>query len=261
MRCNRFSVVLAIAAVALVAVATSAHAATLTTSTTAPTVDGADIAMLDLTGAAGQGKFWAGEGFAAGQTFTTGSASGGYLLNAATIRYHGTYDPDHVNNHGYNGTDYDPTKTYGVRVVTLSGTAITELLSDSVVHTDFSRAGDYLTFTLDSPFALSPDTEYGFDVRMTGSTSGWQTGIPTVSYVGDNYAGGEYYTCSQWTDGNRYNWSATDLALAIPTASRDWVFHLDMEAAPSSVIPEPSTLLIWSLLAGLGIGMGWRRRK
>jgi len=25
--------------------------------------------------------------------------------------------------------------------------------------------------------------------------------------------------------------------------------------------PEPSTLLIWSLLAGLGIGAGWRRRR
>jgi len=29
----------------------------------------------------------------------------------------------------------------------------------------------------------------------------------------------------------------------------------------SLVIPEPSTLVVWSLLAGLGIGLGWRRRK
>jgi len=27
-----------------------------------------------------------------------------------------------------------------------------------------------------------------------------------------------------------------------------------------NLVPEPSTLLIWSLLAGLGIGLGWRRR-
>jgi hypothetical protein len=27
------------------------------------------------------------------------------------------------------------------------------------------------------------------------------------------------------------------------------------------VAPEPTTLLIWSLLAGLGVGLGWRRRK
>jgi len=26
-------------------------------------------------------------------------------------------------------------------------------------------------------------------------------------------------------------------------------------------IPEPTTLLIWSLLAGLGVGLGWRRRR
>ena len=28
-----------------------------------------------------------------------------------------------------------------------------------------------------------------------------------------------------------------------------------------SIVPEPTTLLIWSLLAGLGIGLGWRRRR
>jgi len=28
-----------------------------------------------------------------------------------------------------------------------------------------------------------------------------------------------------------------------------------------TVIPEPSTLLVWSLLAGLGIGAGWRRKR
>ena len=201
----------------------STQAGTVTTNTAAPTVDGADIAMLDLTGSSGQGKFWAGEGFAAGQTFTTESAPGGYLLNAATIRYFGAYDPNNQ------ATEFDPTKTYGVRVVTLSDTTITQLLDEAFVHSSAARAGDYLTFELNSPFALFPDAVYGFDVRMTASTSGWQTGIPQITYRSDNYAGGEYYICSQWTDGNRGNWSPTDLALAIPTASRDWVFHLDIE--------------------------------
>jgi len=36
---------------------------------------------------------------------------------------------------------------------------------------------------------------------------------------------------------------------------------LDGTRASSEIIPEPTTLLIWSLLAGLGIGLGWRRRK
>ena len=29
----------------------------------------------------------------------------------------------------------------------------------------------------------------------------------------------------------------------------------------SLIVPEPTTLLIWSLLAGLGIGLRWRRRR
>ena len=33
-----------------------------------------------------------------------------------------------------------------------------------------------------------------------------------------------------------------------------------IEAGPE-IIPEPTTLLIWSLLAGLGVSLGWRRRK
>jgi len=33
------------------------------------------------------------------------------------------------------------------------------------------------------------------------------------------------------------------------------------DAVAIRLVPEPSALLIWSLLAGLGIGVGWRRRK
>jgi len=37
-------------------------------------------------------------------------------------------------------------------------------------------------------------------------------------------------------------------------------FQIVAVPAAPEVIPEPSVLLIWSLLAGLGIGAGWRRR-
>jgi len=34
-----------------------------------------------------------------------------------------------------------------------------------------------------------------------------------------------------------------------------------VDTAARTVIPEPATFLIWSLLAGVGVGLGWRRRK
>ena len=43
--------------------------------------------------------------------------------------------------------------------------------------------------------------------------------------------------------------------------STDRVYSIDVFGATAS-IPEPSTLIIWSLLGGLGIAFGyWRRRK
>jgi hypothetical protein len=33
------------------------------------------------------------------------------------------------------------------------------------------------------------------------------------------------------------------------------------DVTPTSIIPEPATLLVWSLLAGLGLAASWRRRK
>jgi len=37
--------------------------------------------------------------------------------------------------------------------------------------------------------------------------------------------------------------------------------ELRVLALEPTIIPEPSTLLVWSLLAGLGIGAGWYRRE
>ncbi len=36
---------------------------------------------------------------------------------------------------------------------------------------------------------------------------------------------------------------------------------IDSILIQGTVIPEPATLLVWSLLAGLGVSLGWRRRK
>jgi hypothetical protein len=46
------------------------------------------------------------------------------------------------------------------------------------------------------------------------------------------------------------------------SALADWqVKYVADNPGAVAPIPEPSTQLIWSLLAGLGVGLGWRRRK
>jgi len=47
-----------------------------------------------------------------------------------------------------------------------------------------------------------------------------------------------------------------------------WVFDRVLQPwevtglySANAAVPEPATLLVWSLLAGLGVGLGWRRRR
>ncbi len=51
--------------------------------------------------------------------------------------------------------------------------------------------------------------------------------------------------------------------ITMPVGYRAWVdeFYMGTTRADVAGVPEPATLLIWSLLAGLGVGLGWRRRK
>ena len=67
--------------------------------------------------------------------------------------------------------------------------------------------------------------------------------------------------------GNLLNQGDTFSSFAPNTYQLDWTINYaagtgnDISLTLSAIIPEPTTLLIWSLLAGLGIGAGWRRRK
>jgi hypothetical protein len=71
-----------------------------------------------------------------------------------------------------------------------------------------------------------------------------------------------------WIDGSVANYG---LNLQIVGGGGDTLASKEDAGAPFAprlvidyavtIIPEPATLLIWSLLAGLGIGVGWRRRK
>ena len=71
-------------------------------------------------------------------------------------------------------------------------------------------------------------------------------------------------------------WSHFSVPLVVPVNADTWEVMVegqlnvggwinvhvdDLSLEGSQVIPEPSTLIIWSLLGGLGTGVGWWRRR
>ena len=129
----------AFVAMAVFALATApANAATMSASLTAPAVDGEDIANYGIV--TGTDKWWAedstGAGSAKGQTFTTSSTE--VQLKALTYQITSTQKAE-------------PTKKYVIRVGTVSGTAFTEIYSETATQSFTWNASEYMTWTLDSP--------------------------------------------------------------------------------------------------------------
>jgi autotransporter-associated beta strand protein len=186
-----------------------AHAADMSASLTAPTVEGVDIANYGPV--TGTDKWWCDtkvSGYPKGQTFTTPGVD--VLLNSITYQITSTQKAE-------------PTKTYVIRVNTVSGSTLTEVYHETATQTFTWNASEYMTWTFDSPVSLSANTVYGIDVGMTSSTSAWQTGIPYINRTADVYAGG-----------TRYMSGTTGLGIGDTTmnnVSGDMVFHLDLSAS------------------------------
>ncbi len=181
MRRNRFRVVLTLAAVAILALAAgSAVAATMSVNLgVPPTVDGADIASLsglvDIGG--NQGHAWNNRP-SQGQTFTTGGAAGGYTLDAYSLRVR---------------VDQGSTisSNWEIRVGEVDGggvfnTIATENAAGVTIpnSTSGNNYPSYITFGLDTPLTLSPNTLYGIDLDPNGG------GFISLSDNTNPYAGG-----------------------------------------------------------------------
>ena len=184
---------LAVAMAVIALTGALAGAATMSASLTAPTVDGEDVANYIDTGSLDKWFCISGEAASKvmGQTFTTGDA--GVNLNAITYQVADTQKAE-------------PTKTYTIRVGTVSGTTFTEIYSETATQSASTSADDYWTWTLDTPVYLSANTVYGVDVGLNSSTSEWQTGIPYVYYTADVYADGtrrwrHHHDPSVWRQG------------------------------------------------------------
>ncbi|MFT5126200.1 MAG: hypothetical protein ACI9TH_000858 [Kiritimatiellia bacterium] len=208
----------------------AARADLITISATAPVPDADDISMLNATGqydiGGDQGHIWFNRPVQ-GQTFTTGSNAGGYLLNAVTLQNRS------------NNVATSPTFT--LRVGTVSGTSFAGLASATGVAPAYVGL-DYITFNLDAAIPLLANTQYGFDWGSNGS------GFVTANNDDSNYLGGSAYSSGAAGVGD---------ATIIPRSGTgagtgDRIFHLDIVA-----IPEPSS----AALCLLGLALLVRRRR
>ncbi|MHC4744895.1 MAG: hypothetical protein ACYS8Z_23520, partial [Planctomycetota bacterium] len=226
---------LAVAMAVIALTGALAGAATMSASLTPPAVDGEDVANYIDTGSLD--KWFCVDGEAAskvmGQSFTTGETQ--VMLRAITYQVADTQKAE-------------PTKTYTIRVGTVSGTTFTEIYSETATQTFTWNSSEYMTWTLDTPVLLAANTQYGMDVGMNSSTSSWQTGIPYLQYSNvDQYAGGTRYI-----SGTGSPPGVGDTTMQSTTGDR--VFHIDLEhpMAPSpqdgETVPAGDVDLSWTNL-------------
>jgi len=195
---SRTRATVAVAVLAIVAMCGTARAATFTASSSTPAINNADIAQLIGTTDPGGnlGHVWNNRPIH-GQTFTTGNSALGFSLDAVTLK-----------NLSINTT----TGNWTVRVGTVSGNTFTPAFTESAPGGTIA-AGDYLTWTLDTPVTLSANTTYAFDVDTSGS------GFISANNAGDAFAGGTAFSSGG-------NGTPDDANLTLHNFDR--VFHVNL---------------------------------
>lgn len=166
---------------------------------------------------------------AQGQTFTTGTNPGGYVLNSITVRMQG-----YTNNAATGGNigSYnlgDTTSTFTLRVGKISGATFIpytiEYAASGGTGNPGSGAtangpGSYLTFTFKAPIVLQPNTVYGFDLG-TNMDYFEILGLRDGATGGNPYSAGTAYTSgANGVGGN-----------TIATQAGDRVFQINLTAA------------------------------
>lgn len=149
---------------------------TVTASSTAPVINGADIAQLNTTGAfdadGDRSDIWD-DRPAQGQTFTTSSSPGKFVLDAITLQ----------------SRNAELNRDFAVRIGTISGTNLVPIRTEVGDRLASFVVEDYITFALESPLDLQPNTLYGFD-WATPDTGGFITNSNADSL----YSGGSAYS-------------------------------------------------------------------
>jgi hypothetical protein len=180
-----------------------ASAATVTASAAAPVIDGKDLA--NLASQTATDKWWpenTSAGAAKGQTFRTRNEA----LRFKAVTYRIT-------------TNVPGTKVYTIRIGRISGNTFTPVYTETATQTATWAANNHVTWRLDTPLILQPNTFYGVDVALKSSTTTWQDGIPYISMTADEFSDGVSYNSGTNGVGNT----------TIAGSDVDRRFHLDIE--------------------------------
>jgi len=135
-----------------------------------------------------------------GQSFTTGSAAGGYLMRGFWLK-HVLFESSLTNGTWWDMDNAGAVVTY--RVTQVSGTALTVQATDSCTITgtepgnpganaaaEALGTGTWIYFEFDTPVALAADSQYACDVSVTAGALFFET----AGVIDDRYAGGTAYT-------------------------------------------------------------------
>ncbi len=142
-----------------------------------------------------------------------------------------------------------------------SPTSQVDFLPRAIGNTQLNKVGAGVSFTIDGDpshprIASIFVSGYQADGQLTASLNGATTYVDSSpSYAGTKVA--TLYEIMFQPD------NASDVLTVefVPTAVSNSNAHVELAAVAVQAIPEPATLLIWSLLAGLAVGLGWKRRK
>ena len=210
---------------AMLAFAIPAQGQIVTASATAPTTSGDDINNI-ISGSISGDDYT--NHNPPGQTFLTGGAGGGYLLNSITVEGGG-------NAGGYENA------LFSLTIYSVSGTALTLVDYENYFIPDDS-ASDYLTFTPDSPVSLAANTEYAFTIgNMPDGYGGITNPSSWFGFVDSNATGSTYANGTAIGATLPASGSLTSTSIAT-TEPYDMSFAVSL-----SETPEPSA---WAMMAG-----------
>jgi hypothetical protein len=243
--------------------AASAHAAvTMSLNTSTPTA-GDGISQLDQSGTAGTGDYLDNS---AGQSFTTGSNTGGYTLNSfsfkintAASNYGSLFNGssvwgvqvarfDNVASGGYaERTDNKPSTTYSAQYTNNLFTQQISSVTAANGNPSGSEAWITISFSAGDLLTLNPNSSFVFSL-WSPNVGGF---IAIHRSGADVYAGGYKYDSFNPARGFTNNYAKT-------AYDHDRTFVADLTAV--SAIPEPSTYAALLGLVTLGCA-AFRRRS